>query len=356
MRLFAATLVICLMKQDVIDLGMRRTRVARGTERVEPICEHASAAMREIRTLVEKIAPGTISVLVLGETGVGKEVLAESVHRASKRASQPFLKLHCAALSETLLESELFGHERGAFTGAVAAKQGLLETAHGGTVFLDEIGELPLTIQVKLLRVIEERAVLPVGGLVPRPIDVRFIAATNRDLEREVERGVFREDLYFRLSGVSIVVPPLRERVDEIAPLATSFVASVWRKLDREEPPPTLTREALALLESYAWPGNIRELRNFVERATLLCAGTAITPAHLPGERIAAKPNRRPLAETVRREVESVEKQQILDALADCAGNQTHAAKLLGISRATLVNRLNTYGIKRPRKPRGERG
>jgi DNA-binding NtrC family response regulator len=195
--------------------------------------------------------------------------------------------------------------------------------------------------------------VLPVGGLVPKAIDVRFIAATHRDLERAIASGAFRQDLYFRLNGATIVVPPLRERVDEIAGLAAGFIASAWKKLESSDPVPVLTPSALELLESYAWPGNIRELRNFVERAMLLCTRGAIEPEHLPVDRIAARPNHRPLAETVRREVEGVEKQQILDALAHCAGNQTHTARLLGISRATLVNRLDLYEIKRPRKSRG---
>jgi two-component system response regulator AtoC len=336
---------------DIIDLRSRATRRAPGTVHVEPIRE-PSAAMRELHALVRRVAPGTISVLITGETGVGKEVLAQAVHCASRRASRPFLQLNCAALTETLLESELFGHERGSFTGATAAKQGLLETADGGTVFLDEIGELPMSTQVKLLRVLEERVVLPVGGLRPRPIDVRFIAATNRDLEAEIARGAFREDLYFRLNGVSLAIPPLRERVDEIAELAGAFIATAWCMLGRDDAPPVLSGAALALLESYAWPGNIRELRNFVERAVLLCAAGAIGPEHLPTDRIRAHANRRSLQETVKREVELVEKQQILAALDYCAGNQTHAAKLLGISRATLVNRLNAYAIKRPRKPR----
>jgi two-component system, NtrC family, response regulator AtoC len=326
----------------------------------------SGGAMDELHRLVERVAQGTISVLILGETGVGKEVLAESVHRASKRSAQAFLKLNCAALSESLLESELFGHERGSFTGATGAKQGLLETADGGTVFLDEVGELPLAIQAKLLRVIEERAVLRVGGLKTKAIDVRFVAATNRDLEAEIARGTFRQDLYFRLNGVSLMIPPLRERIDEIAGLARAFVASSWQKLERDGAPPRLAPEALAMLEGYGWPGNIRELRNVIERAVLLSTDGAITPEQLPAERlrgtrIAAAPPEpdRPLArstgtlaDSVKKEVEAVEKQRILDALDQCAGNQTHAAKLLGISRATFVNRLDLYGIKRPRKPR----
>ncbi len=375
---------------------------ARGGLGDAPVRLESGNAMRDLRRLVERIAPGTISVLVLGETGVGKEVVAESIHKASKRAAKPYLKLNCAALSDTLLESELFGHEKGSFTGAVGTKPGLLETADGGTVFLDELGEMPMPIQVKLLRVIEDRAVLRVGGLKPKSIDVRFVGATNRDLEAEIAKGTFRQDLYFRLNGISLVIPPLRERVDEIAGLARAFIASSWQKLERDdEVEPRLSAETLALLESYAWPGNIRELRNILERAALLCSDGVITPEHLPAERMRAQPAtsypagagydlgapvarpvaspassepprrvsrvstpapKRPeaappmkgtLPQNIKREIEALEKQRIIDALTECAGNQTHAARLLGISRATLVSRLDVYGIKRPRKPRG---
>src|SRR5205823_4677188 len=204
----------------------------------------------DLRRLVERVAPGTISVLILGETGVGKEVLAETVHRESKRASKPFLKLNCAALSESLLESELFGHEKGSFTGALATKPGLLETADGGTVFLDEVGDLPLSMQVKLLRVLEERQVLRVGGLKPRPINVRFVSATNRDIEAEVGRGHYREDLFYRLNGVSLVIPPLRDRPEELEPLANEFIAASMRALGRSEGP-ALSPEALEVLRRY---------------------------------------------------------------------------------------------------------
>jgi MoxR-like ATPase len=243
-------------------------------------------AMRELERLVERIAQGTISVLIMGETGVGKEILAERVHRLSPRAGRPFVRLNCAALSESLVESELFGHERGAFTGAGVLKPGLLETADGGTVFLDEVGELPLAVQAKLLRVLEDRQVQRVGALKPRAIDVRFVAATNRDLEAEVQRGRFREDLYFRLNGISLVIPPLRQRVSEISGLARAFISLAARASSRAEP--VLSREALALLEGYRWPGNIRELRNAMERAVLLCTGREIGLAHLPVDKLRA--------------------------------------------------------------------
>jgi len=348
----------------------------RSANELAPVA-HAEV-MAGLRELVRRVAASTISVLILGETGVGKEVLAESLHRLSPRAGKAFLRLNCASLSNTLLESELFGHERGAFTGAVAQKRGLLETADGGTVFLDEVGELPVETQVKLLRVIEERKVMRVGGLNPLSLDVRFVAATNRDLEAEVARGAFRRDLFFRLNGVTVVVPPLRERVGEIEGLARTFLAEASRDLPRA---PRLTPDALAMLEAYSWPGNIRELRNVIERATLLCGDEDITPKSLPVDRMTAPlaapvlarpvpdappaPSERPggpnaeyATDTyptvapgdLKSALETVERQKIVDALEQCLWNQTKAAQLLGVSRGVLIARLDQYAIARPRK------
>ncbi|MEW5852804.1 MAG: sigma 54-interacting transcriptional regulator [Myxococcota bacterium] len=319
-------------------------------------------AMQKLHRLVEKVAAGNINVLILGETGVGKEVLAEMLHRQSPRASKPFLRLNCAALSEFLLESELFGHEKGAFTGAVAAKPGLLETAQGGTVFLDELGEMPLVTQVKLLRVIEERMVTRVGGLKAQPINVRFIAATNRDLEAEIARGTFRQDLYFRLNAVTLTIPALRERTEEIEDLANAFVAQACEEMDRKDVP-TISHDALELLQDYHWPGNIRELRNVMERAVLFCDGV-IMREHLPVEKMEASmvatqasfsSSRGAAADggggaNLRGEMEALERERIREALDRFAGNQTQAAKALGIPRRTLVKRLEAYGLPRPRK------
>ncbi|MFT3708229.1 MAG: sigma 54-interacting transcriptional regulator [Archangium sp.] len=224
-------------------------------------------AMAALYRLVDRVAPSTISVLLLGETGVGKEVLAQEIHRRSKRASGPFLRLNCAALTESLLESELFGHEKGSFTGAIKQKEGLLESAEGGTVFLDEVGEMPPSIQAKLLRVLEERKVMRVGSTTALPIDVRFLFATNRDLEAEVARGAFRSDLYFRVNGISLVIPPLRERPTEIEPLARQFLQEAAKRETRAAP--ELTPDALATLAAWPWPGNIRELKNVIDRAIL---------------------------------------------------------------------------------------
>lgn len=307
-------------------------------------------AMVTLYELARRAAPSDLSVLVLGETGSGKDVLARYLHDSSPRADRPYLSLNCAALNETLVESELFGHERGAFTGAVAAKAGLLEAAHGGTVFLDEVGELSPAIQAKLLRVLENRQILRLGSVQPRTIDVRFIAATNRDPEAEVHKGSFRRDLYYRLAGIVLTLPPLRDRRSEIVPLAQRFLAAACRRANRS-PVPALSPDAAALLQSYPWPGNLRELKNIIERALVFCAGTEIQTAHLPADKlrpetIAASPHA-----TATPGFDDVDRQRIIDALASCAGNQTRAARLLGMPRRTLLRRLEQFAIARPQKP-----
>ncbi len=310
-------------------------------------------AMRRLHALVERVARGTISVLLRGETGVGKEIFAERIHRLSQRAAKPFLRLNCAALSESLLESELFGHEKGAFTGAVAAKPGLLESAHGGTVFVDEVGELPMTIQVKLLRVIEERRVTRVGGLHPRDIDVRFVAATHRDLDDLIARERFRQDLYFRLNGISVAIPALRDRVAELPALARLFCAEACARSGLH-PVPVLRPAALDALRAHRWPGNLRELRNVMERAALLAPNGAIDVEQLGLETRPSAPGAAPAtgpASSVRGEIDALERQRILEALERHAGNQTRAAESLGMPRRTFVQRLTQYGIARPRKP-----
>jgi DNA-binding NtrC family response regulator len=323
------------------------------------------AVMERVIKLAERAAAGTINVLIVGETGAGKEVLAERVHKMSPRAEKPFLCLNCASLSEHLLESEMFGHERGAFTGATDAKPGLLETAPGGTVFLDEIGEMPLLLQAKLLRVLETRLVTRVGGLKPKPIDVRFVAATNRNLEEEVAAGRFRRDLYFRLNGMTLHIPPLRARRGEIAPLAVLFLKHFSEGVGR--PVPVLSDAALDMLEGYVWPGNVRELRNMMERAVLLATGDDILPEHLLLESMSATmaPTEPPpdLSKQTTAPMgmaapivpaasgdPDAERERILRVLAECAGNQSRAAKMLGIARSTLVLRLNEYQVPRPRK------
>jgi DNA-binding NtrC family response regulator len=305
-------------------------------------------AMTRVLRLLERIAKGTLSVILVGETGVGKDVCATYVHEMSARASGPLVRMNCAALPEPLVDAELFGHQRGAFTGAVSDRAGLLETASGGTVFLDEIGDMPLTIQVRLLRVLEAKEVTRVGATKPRPIDVRVIAATHHDLAELVTQGRFREDLYYRLNGISVVIPPLRERPLDIEPLARWFVAR--SAPDRRAP--TLSPPSLARLQSHAWPGNVRELRNLMERAVALCEGPCIEPEHLFDEPVRALPSATERASAgsaptpgLRQEVDSLERERILSALRACSGNQRATARLLGISRGALLRRLDRLGI-----------
>ena len=306
--------------------------------------------MREIYAYVDRLAPGAIAVLIVGETGVGKELVAERLHASSPRRAKPFVRLNCAAFAESLLESELFGYERGAFTGALQAKAGLLESAEGGTVLLDEVGEMSLSVQAKLLRVIEAKQTTRVGALVPRSIDVRIVAATNRSLSDDIETGRFRRDLYFRLNAAVVTVPPLRERAADIEPLAREFMARACRDLSRAVP--RLSDAALGLLSRHLWPGNVRELRNFIERAVLIASGPELLPEHFPiGQMAAALPvhrwEERPAAT---RGGDDAERERILSVLSECGGNQSRAAKMLGIARSTLVLRLESYGVPRPRK------
>ncbi len=330
--------------------------------------------MRELYRVVDLVGKGDLSVILLGETGSGKDVIADSIHRRSTRGQAAYVRVNCAALPDALLESELFGYERGAFTGAVQAKPGLLEVADGGTLFLDEIAELPLVMQAKLLRVLESREVTRVGGLKSRAIDVRFICATNRDLVSLVRSGAFRQDLYFRLNGISLVIPPLRQRRSEIAPLAQSFIVQACRDAGRHQVP--ITSEAMRQLEGHDWPGNVRELRNVIERAVTLCTGAAIDIHHLPPPELSfgvsalestqratvpapldgsfAGVESAPLGlhDAARRAAQSIERRRIAEAMDRCGGNQTRAAQLLRISRRTLVARLTEYGFARPLKKR----
>jgi DNA-binding NtrC family response regulator len=308
--------------------------------------------MLRVCKLLEKVADSELCLILLGETGVGKELCAELVHELSPRANKRLLHLNCAALSETLLEAELFGYERGAFTGALNDKPGLLESAPGGTLFLDEVGDMPLATQIKLLRVIEAREVLRVGSRTPRPIDIRIISATHQDLNERISNGLFREDLFYRLNGITVIVPPLRERVDDIEPLARHFLTR-FSKSDR--PPPSLSVAAIDVLEGHFWPGNVRELRNVMERALILCDGAQIAPEHLqialgsaPQTRLPAR--RREAEASLRGEVQSLERERIVRALEQCQGNQRRAAVQLRMSRGAFLRRLELLHIPRPRK------
>jgi two-component system, NtrC family, response regulator AtoC len=326
------------------------------------------AATQNVYEQAARAAKAGISIIVTGETGVGKEVLARAIHAYSPRAQGPFVAVNCAALSESLLEGELFGYEKGAFTGAVQARRGLFEAANGGSVLLDEIGELPLGIQAKLLRVLEERVVRPLGTNTTRPIDVRFIAATNRDLESAIQNGQFRQDLYFRLDGITLRLPPLRERPVDIDGFVRRFLTLTCQQVDRE--PLTVPKETMERLCRYSWPGNVRELRNCIERAVVLCPGDVMHPEYLPSAlhdgpaptflpspfppsaNATTKPPPDPEMHSARpglsSEQKTVERTRIVEALRLCGGNQTRAARVLGMSRRTLVSRLSEYGIPRP--------
>jgi DNA-binding NtrC family response regulator/pSer/pThr/pTyr-binding forkhead associated (FHA) protein len=304
-------------------------------------------AMRRVYSLVERIADTPMTVLILGETGVGKELVAEAIHRKSSRRERPLVKLNCAALPETLLESELFGYERGAFTGAERRKIGFFEAADGGTLFLDEIGEMPLALQAKLLRVLERKVIMRVGGTTEVPTDARVIAATHRDLDAEVRASRFRQDLLFRIGGFTLVVPPLRDRPTEIVPLAERFARLTAAEQGR--PAPTFADDARDALVGYAWPGNVRELRNAIERALVLCSDR-ITAAELPDRLRDAAQRTRPLAPSndVRGHLAEVERTAIVAALEAEAQNQTRAARRLGLSRRALIYKMEKYGLKPP--------
>ena len=302
-----------------------------------------SAKMKNIIETVEQVAPTRTTVLITGESGTGKELVAQAIHQCSGRTGK-FVPVHCSALPDNLIESELFGHERGAFTGAVEMRKGRFELAEGGTIFLDEIGEIPLHIQVKLLRVLENRAFERIGGSETIITDARVVAATNRDLKKMVEEGTFREDLFYRLDVVSLEIPPLRERKEDI-PLLVKHYLDVFNKENGKDI--GITETAMASLCAYAWPGNIRELRNCVERMVVLCRGKMIDLENVPVDiREGVTPG---IAKTVLSQpscdLECNEKMLIERALNECGGNRTKAAEKLGISRRTLHRKLHTYNL-----------
>jgi DNA-binding NtrC family response regulator len=312
------------------------------------------ARMQPLLAALDRVASSEITVLLTGETGVGKEVLAERVHRMSPRRRGNLVKINCGALNGQLLESELFGHHRGAFTGADRDKPGLLELADGGTVFLDEIGELEVSLQVKLLRVLEERQVWRVGATAGRHIDVRFVVATNRNLDHEISAGRFRSDLFFRVSGAAFEVPPLRERPDEIEELAARFLGHVART--NGEPALAMSPASRRILRDYSWPGNIRELKNVIERAAVLCDGPTIEPHHFPIDRMQPKGAFvRDLREsddgpTLELRTVDLDRDAIVESLSRHQGNQIRAAASLGIHRRTLMRKMDQFQIPRPRK------
>jgi len=309
--------------------------------------------MVQVCRRIEKVAPTGASTLVLGESGTGKELMARALHDLSPRRDGPFIAINCAAIPETLLENELFGHEKGAYTGATSTKIGKFELAGSGTLFLDEIGDMSASVQAKLLRVLQERTFERVGGTQTIEVDVRIVAATNRDLAEEVQRGRFREDLFYRLSVFPIRIPPLVERPADIAPLARHFVERLGRQLGR--PGLELSDEALRTLQAHDWPGNVRELENALERAAILADETTIRP-----EDLALAPARGGARERIRELVDwdgtmqevagraaaLVEELKIREALAETGGNKTQAAKLLDVSYKTLLNKMRDLGIR----------
>jgi len=307
----------------------------------------ASVAMQQALALVARVAEHNTTVLITGESGTGKEVIARAIHRASPRATRAFVGINCAAIPENLLESELFGHVRGAFTGATADKAGLFEQASGGTLLLDEIGELPFGLQAKLLRVLQESEIRRVGDQKTRRVDARVLAATARDLEAEVRAGRFREDLFYRINVVAIVLPPLRERRQDIAPLARLFADRLAKRFAR---PLAISDAGLKWLEEQDWPGNVRELENAIERAAVLTNHEILSPADLQSEPLPS-PISHDLGDkgeesgTLREAVEDAERRAIADALKATDGNRREAAKRLGVSLRTLFYKIERYGI-----------
>jgi two-component system response regulator HydG len=302
----------------------------------------ASDAFRDVLGMAHRVAESDATVLVLGESGTGKEVIAREVHRASARARKPFVAVNCSAIPEGLLESELFGHEKGAFTGAVRQKKGRFELADGGTIFLDEIGDMSAALQAKLLRFLQDHTFQRVGGSSDTTVDVRVIAATNRDLDRAVAEGRFREDLFFRLNVVSVVMPPLRDRPEDVPLLVEHFLRGFAPAGSK---PKKMSPKAMRLAMDYAWPGNVRELENAIQRAVVLSRGETIFPEHLPAKVQAVADGRPEDAPRAGKTIREVERDTIVKALRETDGNRTHAAKILGISRRTLQNKIKEYEI-----------
>jgi DNA-binding NtrC family response regulator len=339
----------------VLERALEHARLRREVDHLraaapsaQPIVGASESLSKTMHRLERAAKSGTSTVLVRGETGSGKELMARFLHSKSARAAGPFIELNCSAIPEQLLESELYGHERGAFTDAKRFRKGLFELADGGTLFLDEIGEMAPQLQAKLLRVLETRTFRRVGGHADITVDVRVVAATHRDLPKMVAEGRFREDLYFRLNVVPVEIPPLRERPEDVAVLAEHFVQRFCRELGR--PAARLHPAALATMKAYAWPGNVRELRNVIERVVLLEAEDEILAEHLPAEMSragggTAAPSAEPFPAGVVRPFTEIEKMAIEHALGVCDGNKTRAATLLGISRQTLRTKLKEYAL-----------
>jgi transcriptional regulator with GAF, ATPase, and Fis domain len=302
-----------------------------------------SPAMLQTFDLLSKVAASDAPALILGESGTGKELAAKAIHHQSARRDRPYIQVNCAALNESVLESELFGHVKGAFTGAYQNRQGRFEAAHGGDIFLDEIGELPLSTQVKLLRVLEEKVIERVGDNRPIPVDVRIITATNRNLKELVDKGVFRSDFYYRINVLPVELPPLRRRPEDIPLLAEMFFHHLQLKSDKKIL--GISPEAMQFLVRYPWPGNVRELKSAFEYAFVTCSGNHIEPQHLPPDLAMPAATTPVIAAPV--STDERKKRQLQDALAQAGGNQSLAAKILGVSRVTVWNRMHRYGLLR---------
>lgn len=367
-RFFADQIALLLAHQRLAEeerlLAAARGEAARLEARVRSLTEElesregfghivgAAKSWKDVLVQAAKVAPTETTVLLTGESGTGKEILARAIHRGSARAAGPFVAINAAALPDQLLESELFGYEKGAFTGATAMKPGRIEQAAGGTLFLDEVGEMSPAVQAKLLRLLQEREFQRLGGTKVLKTDARIVAATNRNLKQAIARGEFREDLYYRLHVFEIRLPPLRDRRDDILPLTEAFLAEIGPATGR--PVPGISREARELLLAYPWPGNVRELRNALERAAILCEGGLITAAHLPisvsrgdppassapgtGISVASIPS-------AGIDLEGIEKAYVAAALEKSGGNKSRAARLLGLTRAQLYSRLEKFGL-----------
>jgi DNA-binding NtrC family response regulator len=326
-------------KETMREVQLLRRRIAAlapGTDMIG-----SGPGMQKVFELVKKVAPSNASVVIGGESGTGKEVVARAIHSLSPRKDKPFVALNCSAIPATLIESELFGYERGAFTGADQRRLGNFELASNGTLFLDEIGELPLELQAKFLRVLEERKIRRLGGRAEVDVDVRVICATNRDLKEEIRRGRFREDLFFRLGVFTIHLPPLKERREDIPLLVHHFIEKFNAETGKRVQ--GLSPAALATLQGYAWPGNIRELRNTLERAMILVDGDVIDEEHLPPDLESSRPEAATLRVPLGLAMDKVEKEYILASLQKNGGNKARTAEILGISEKTLYNKLNRY-------------
>ncbi|MBX7244765.1 MAG: sigma-54 dependent transcriptional regulator [Candidatus Sumerlaeaceae bacterium] len=311
-----------------------------------------STAMKAVAAMVAKIAPTDAAVLIRGESGTGKELVAKAIHKASPRAGKRFVAINCASIPETLLESELFGHERGSFTGADRQKLGLVELAHEGTLFLDEIGDLPLSLQAKLLRVLQEREIQRVGGVQTIPVDIRLLAATHRDLRAAMEARQFRPDLFFRLDVISVALPPLRERTGDVPLLASFFLDQATRRM--RKPAMTIAPEAMAALEKYGYPGNVRELENIIERMAVLCDGAEITLADIPGDIRVKSGVKFPAVGSQGAEYKGAkdkfEREYFLRLLDAAKGNISEAARMSGVSRRHLHEKLVKLGLRADRE------